>query len=113
MAENNTYFVLGFVAQSSMSSDPRFIHFTPGVQLNKTGDALGQQVSSVVSYLTELETTTTVHSSQKCAPTMNLQKSSVSFIQMNAWNTFHTSVCAIKEKTVRHYTNTITALVIT
>lgn len=43
MAENHTYFVLGFVAQSSVSSDPRFIHFTPGVQLKKTSDGLGQQ----------------------------------------------------------------------
>ena len=45
MAENHTYFVIGFVSQSSVSSDPRFILFTPGVQLKKTGDALGQQVS--------------------------------------------------------------------
>lgn len=51
MAENHKYFVLGFVAQSSVSRDPRFIHFTPGVQLKKTSDALGQQVSSVLLLL--------------------------------------------------------------
>ncbi|KAG7171824.1 Uridine 5'-monophosphate synthase-like 1 [Homarus americanus] len=43
MAENHTSFVVGFVSQSSISGDPRFIVFTPGVQLNKTTDGLGQQ----------------------------------------------------------------------
>ncbi|KAK8729029.1 hypothetical protein OTU49_008598 [Cherax quadricarinatus] len=43
MAENHTYFVVGFVSQSSKSGDPRFILFTPGVRLGKTGDGLGQQ----------------------------------------------------------------------
>ncbi|XP_071541527.1 uridine 5'-monophosphate synthase isoform X1 [Panulirus ornatus] len=43
MAENHTDFVMGFVAQSSVSNNPRFIQFTPGVQLEKSGDGLGQQ----------------------------------------------------------------------
>lgn len=43
MAENHTYFVVGMVSQSCVSSDPRFILFTPGVQLKEAGDALGQQ----------------------------------------------------------------------
>nr|XP_045613569.1 uridine 5'-monophosphate synthase-like [Procambarus clarkii] len=43
MAENHTCFVVGFVSQSSVSNDPRFILFTPGVQLDKTMDGLGQQ----------------------------------------------------------------------
>lgn len=45
LAENHTYFVVGFVSQSSVSGDPRFILFTPGVQLDKNVDSLGQQVS--------------------------------------------------------------------
>ncbi|XP_042865617.1 uridine 5'-monophosphate synthase-like [Penaeus japonicus] len=43
MAENHTYFVIGFVSQSNVSSDPRFILLTPGVQLDKSVDGLGQQ----------------------------------------------------------------------
>uniref|UniRef100_A0A0P4VW22 Uridine 5'-monophosphate synthase n=1 Tax=Scylla olivacea TaxID=85551 RepID=A0A0P4VW22_SCYOL len=43
MAEKHTYFVVGMVSQSNVSSDPRFILFTPGVQLKKAGDTLGQQ----------------------------------------------------------------------
>lgn len=46
MAENHTYFVIGFVSQSNVSSDPRFILLTPGVQLDKSVDGLGQQVSA-------------------------------------------------------------------
>lgn len=45
LAENHTYFVVGFVSQSNVSGDPRFILFTPGVQLDKNVDSLGQQVS--------------------------------------------------------------------
>lgn len=44
IAENHTYFVIGFVSQSNVSSDPRFILLTPGVQLDKSVDGLGQQV---------------------------------------------------------------------
>ncbi|KAK3867549.1 hypothetical protein Pcinc_027005 [Petrolisthes cinctipes] len=43
LAENHTYFVVGFVSQSSVSGDSRFILFTPGVQLDKSVDNLGQQ----------------------------------------------------------------------
>lgn len=63
MAENHTYFVIGFVAQSSVSSDPRFIHFTPGVQFKKASDALGQQVSSQIMLSRNL--TTAVQSIRK------------------------------------------------
>ncbi|KAK7084401.1 hypothetical protein SK128_005110 [Halocaridina rubra] len=43
MAEENAHFVIGFVAQSNISKDPRFIVFTPGVQSGCTSDVLGQQ----------------------------------------------------------------------
>lgn len=36
--------MIGFVSQSNVSSDPRFILLTPGVQLDKSVDGLGQQV---------------------------------------------------------------------
>lgn len=46
IAENHTYFVIGFVSQSSVSKDPRFVVMTPGVQYNKTTDGLGQQYTT-------------------------------------------------------------------
>lgn len=49
MAENHTYFVIGFVSQSNVSSDPRFILLTPGVQLDKSVDGLGQQVRTKIA----------------------------------------------------------------
>lgn len=36
-------FVIGFISQHSLSSDPAFIHFTPGIHKNSVGDNLGQQ----------------------------------------------------------------------
>lgn len=39
-------FVIGFIAQRKLSNDPRFIHFTPGVQLSPGGDSLGQQYNT-------------------------------------------------------------------
>ncbi|XP_068209010.1 uncharacterized protein [Palaemon carinicauda] len=46
IAEKNEYFVVGFVSQSCVSENPRFVIFTPGVQYNKKGDDLGQQYNT-------------------------------------------------------------------
>lgn len=35
-------FVVGFICQERITNDPRFIHFTPGISIQSTGDALGQ-----------------------------------------------------------------------
>ncbi len=35
-------FVIGFISQRKLTHDPRFIHMTPGVQLQPGGDPLGQ-----------------------------------------------------------------------
>jgi len=35
-------FVIGFIAQRKLSNDPHWIVMTPGVQINATGDTLGQ-----------------------------------------------------------------------
>lgn len=43
MAKEHDDFVIGFVSQRKLVDDPRFIHFTPGVNLAKGGDSLGQQ----------------------------------------------------------------------
>lgn len=43
MAEQFPDFVIGFVTQHALSSDPQWINFTPGVKLEAGGDALGQQ----------------------------------------------------------------------
>lgn len=43
MAQRFEDFVMGFVCQEKLTDDPRFIHMTPGVQLEESGDALGQQ----------------------------------------------------------------------
>lgn len=45
-AMNNDDFVIGFICQSRLTSDPRFVHFTPGVSVEQNGDALGQQYNS-------------------------------------------------------------------
>ncbi|CAG2112974.1 unnamed protein product [Medioppia subpectinata] len=36
-------FVIGFICQSRVSADQRFIHMTPGVHIDVSGDPLGQQ----------------------------------------------------------------------
>lgn len=36
-------FVIGFIARKRLISDPKFIHFTPGVKLAASTDKLGQQ----------------------------------------------------------------------
>jgi orotidine 5'-phosphate decarboxylase subfamily 1 len=43
LAETNPDEVIGFICQERQSSDPRFLHMTPGVNLAKAGDPLGQQ----------------------------------------------------------------------
>ncbi|XP_072171665.1 uridine 5'-monophosphate synthase-like [Diadema setosum] len=43
MAEDNADFVIGFISTSSLTSDPKFIHMTPGVKLAEGKDSLGQQ----------------------------------------------------------------------
>lgn len=48
MAESNLDFVFGFICQSALSSNPRLLHFTPGIQFNVKGDAMGQQYSEPV-----------------------------------------------------------------
>ncbi len=42
MARDHEDFVMGFVSQSDLGDD-RFLHFTPGVNLQQEGDTLGQQ----------------------------------------------------------------------
>lgn len=46
MADTNKDFVIGFIAQGSLTNDPSFIHLTPGVQLATGGDTLGQQYNT-------------------------------------------------------------------
>lgn len=43
MAEQFADFVIGFITQHSLSADPHWINFTPGVKLESGFDALGQQ----------------------------------------------------------------------
>jgi len=43
MAEQFPEFVMGFIAQKKLSSDPKWIYMTPGVQLATGKDSLGQQ----------------------------------------------------------------------
>ncbi|XP_072034751.1 uridine 5'-monophosphate synthase-like [Amphiura filiformis] len=43
MAEEHADFVIGFICTSTLTSDPKFIHMTPGVKLSQGGDGLGQQ----------------------------------------------------------------------
>lgn len=43
MAKDFPEFVIGFITQQKISSDPSHIHFTPGVQLANKKDAMGQQ----------------------------------------------------------------------
>lgn len=43
MAAADPEFVIGFVAQQAVAADPRWLVFTPGVQLAVASDALGQR----------------------------------------------------------------------
>jgi hypothetical protein len=42
MAEANKDFVIGFICNKPISSDPSFLYITPGVQLQESCDTLGQ-----------------------------------------------------------------------
>lgn len=42
IAEQFPEFVMGFIAQKKISSDPKWLYMTPGVQLAEKNDALGQ-----------------------------------------------------------------------
>jgi uridine monophosphate synthetase len=39
-------FVLGFIAQRRLSEDPRWLYFTPGIQIAEKGDACGQRYAT-------------------------------------------------------------------
>lgn len=52
MAVENDDFVIGFISTSRVTDDPKFVHMTPGVNLDVMGDLLGQQ------YLTPKEVIT-------------------------------------------------------
>lgn len=39
-------FVIGFITQSRVTADPRFVHFMPGVNISSSGDQMGQIYSS-------------------------------------------------------------------
>lgn len=43
MAKEHEDFVIGYICQKNLTSDPKFIHMTPGVQLHAGQDNLGQQ----------------------------------------------------------------------
>ncbi|OGH68509.1 MAG: orotidine 5'-phosphate decarboxylase [Candidatus Magasanikbacteria bacterium RIFCSPHIGHO2_02_FULL_47_14] len=46
MAEGHTDFAIGFISNGNVSNNPQFIHFTPGVHINREADRLGQQYQS-------------------------------------------------------------------
>lgn len=46
MAQDNKDFVIGFITMRQLLDDPCFINFTPGVQMAKGGDNLGQQYNT-------------------------------------------------------------------
>ena len=46
MAERMDDFVIGFISTSVVCHDSRYLHMTPGVSVNMTGDKLGQQYLS-------------------------------------------------------------------
>ncbi len=46
MAKAHADFVIGFITTRKLVDDPRFINMAPGVNLESTGDALGQQFAT-------------------------------------------------------------------
>ncbi|KAL5007217.1 hypothetical protein ScPMuIL_016023 [Solemya velum] len=56
IAHENKDFVIGFICQSNLTKDPDLIHMTPGVRLDVSGDALGQQYISPSSAIRDLHT---------------------------------------------------------
>ncbi len=51
MAEAHSDFVIGFISLRKLSNDPRWIYMTPGVQLSRGKDALGQQYQTPESVM--------------------------------------------------------------
>lgn len=45
-AENHSEFVIGFISQSRVSSNPKFLHLTPGVNLKDSNDKFDQNYTS-------------------------------------------------------------------
>ena len=46
LAKQYADFVIGFITQRKLTDDPKFIHFTPGVNLCTSQDSLGQQYNT-------------------------------------------------------------------
>lgn len=46
LAQRYADFVIGLIAQEKLIPDERFVHMTPGVQLHKSNDNLGQQYNT-------------------------------------------------------------------
>ncbi len=46
LAEQFPEFVMGFITQHRLTDNPQFIHMTPGVKLQASDDALGQQYNT-------------------------------------------------------------------
>lgn len=53
MAEQYPEFVIGFITQHALTTDPRWINFTPGIKLEKGTDALLQQYNTPESAILE------------------------------------------------------------
>ena len=53
MAEQYPDFVIGFITQHALSTDPHWINFTPGVKLAVGSDTLGQQYVTPETAITE------------------------------------------------------------
>lgn len=51
-AQKYPEFVIGFICQEKLIDDPRFIHMTPGVQLQEGSDDLGQQYDTPEKVIT-------------------------------------------------------------
>lgn len=43
LAQQHADFVMGFIAREQLTDDPGFVHMTPGVSLQQSGDSCGQQ----------------------------------------------------------------------
>lgn len=56
MAVEHPEFVAGFIAQKKLSNEPQWLHMTPGVQMNKEKDNLGQRYITPEIAIQENET---------------------------------------------------------
>lgn len=54
-AQEHAEFVIGFICLHKLSDTPAFIHMTPGVQLQRGGDSLGQQYLTPQKVIAELK----------------------------------------------------------